>query len=160
MPLIRYEVTLGPDAARYPAAFAPVPASTTAKYAAAAAQGQTLTGQPGTLPIPAPYPVGTYDGVAAGPGAVLPGGSGGGGATGSRYMPAAWYPSQYYATQDLWGAIGGVRIYSDNAPPIPTSQAVGTTQVPGMRPRQPQWLRGRQVAMKPNRPRWLRWGHA
>lgn len=158
MPLIRYEVTLGPDAAKYPTAFAPVPASTTAKYAAAAAQGQTLTGQPGTRAIPAPYPTGTYDGVAAGPGAILPGGAGGGMAGGSRYAPPAWYPSQYYADQRLWGGIGGVRVYSDNAPPIPTSQAVGTTQVPGMKPRQPQWLRNRQVATKPTRPRWPRVG--
>jgi hypothetical protein len=158
MPLIRYNVTLGPDAARYPTAFAPVPASTTAKYANAAAQGQTLTGQPGTRGIPAPYPVGTYGGVAAGPGAILPGGSGGGMAGGSRYAPPVWYPSQYYATQDLWGGIGGVRVYSDNAPPIPTSQAVGTTQVPGMKPRQPRWLRNRQVAARPNAPRWPRVG--
>ena len=156
MPLIRYDVTLGPDAARYPTAFAPIPASTTSKYANAAAQGQTLTGQPGTVPIPAPYPVGTYDGVAAGPGAVLPGGSGGGMAGGSRYAPPVFYPNQYYATQDLWGGIGGVRVYSDNAPPIPTSQATGTTQVPGMKPRRPQWMYNLQVAMPPNAPRWPR----
>ena len=159
MPLIRYSVTLGPDAARYPTAFAPVPASTTSKYANAAAQGQTLSGNPGTLGIPAPYPVGSYEGVSAGPGAILPGGSGGGMAGGSRYAPPAWYPSLYYASQELWGGIGGVRVYSDNAPPIPTSQAVGTTQVPGMRPRRMQQLRHLQVAAKPNRPRWLRWGH-
>ena len=110
MPLVRYDVTLGPDAARYPTAFAPIPASTIAKYANAAAQGQMLSGNPGTMPIPAPYPVGTYDGVAAGPGAVLPGGSGGGMAGGSRYAPEFWMPSLYYARQELWGAIGGVAL--------------------------------------------------
>lgn len=157
MPLIRYDVTLGPDAARYPTAFAPVPASTTSKYAAAAAQGQTLSGNPGTLAIPAPYPNLSYDGVSAGPNALLPGGAGGGGAAGSRYMPPAWYPSQYYADQRMWGGIGGVRVYSDNAPPIPTSQAVGTTQVPGMRPRAPARLGRRQVSMPPNAPRWKQW---
>ena len=157
MPLNRYEVTLSEDAQRHPTAFAPIPASTISKYANAASQGQTLTGQPGTIPIPAPYPVGTYDGVAAGPGAILPGGSGGGMAGGSRYAPPVWFPSQYYATQDLWGGIGGVRVYSDNAPPIPTSQATGTTQVPGMKPRAPAWLHTRQVAMRPNTPKWERW---
>lgn len=158
MPLIRYDVTLGPDAAKYPTAFAPVPASTTSKYANAAAQGWTLTGQPGTRAIPAPYPNLSFNGVSAGPGAILPGGAGGGMAGGSRYAPPAWYPSQYYATQVMWGGIGGVRVYSDNAPPVPTSQAVGTTQVPGMKPRQPQWLRNRQIAAKPNRPHWPRVG--
>lgn len=150
MPLIRYEVTLPADAQRYPTAFAPVPASTTARWSKGAAQGWTLTGQPGTQRIPAPY---ADTGVLSGPGSPLPAGSGG-----SRYAPPFWMPSLYWARQVLWGGIGGVMVYSDNAPPVPTYQAVGTTQVPGMRPRQPRWLKQRQVATRPNTPRWPKWG--
>lgn len=157
MPLIRYECTLSPDALKYPTAFAPVPASTIAKYSNRAAQGQAQTGEPGTRAIPAPSPGFNVPGLRQGPGSPLPGGSGGGGATGSQYMPAAWFPSLYYATQQLWGAIGGVQVYSDNRIPHQTSQAVGTTQVPGMRPRKAQALRGRQVAAPPNTPRWALW---
>ena len=154
MPLIRYEVTLSDDARRYPTAFAPVPASTIARWSNRAAQGQTQVGQPGTQRIAAPY---ADVGPSARPGSPLPGGSGGGMAGGSRYADPFWMPSLYYARQELWGGIGGVMVYSDNAPPVPTQQATGTTQVPGMKPRRPQWLWGRQMAEPPNTPLFKRW---
>lgn len=157
MPLIRYEVTLPADALRCPGAFAPVPASTIARWSNRAAQGQTQTGQPGTRKIPAPY---ADVGPSARPGSALPGGAGGGMAGGTRYAPPYWMPSLYYARQELWGGIGGVMVHLGGRTavvPHPTSQAVGTTQVPGMRPRRPQRLRDRQVAMAPNTPRFRRW---
>ena len=162
MPLIKYEVTLPPDAQRDPTAFAPVPASTTAFWSKNQAQGWTLTGQPGTRRIAAPY---SDVGVPSGPGSALPGGAGGAGATGSRYMPAAWYPSLYFARQELAGSIGGVRagwlINARQGPagaPIPSRPAVPTTVQPGMRPRRLQQLRNRQVAMSPARPTYPRLG--
>jgi hypothetical protein len=169
--LIRYEVTLPPDALAHPTAFAPVPATTTAFWSKNMAQGQTLTGQPGTQRIPAPY---ADVGVQSGPGSALPGGSGGAGATGSRYMSPAWYPSLYYARQVLWGSIGGVRAgwlvsARQGAAGRPmhaltaaygSFQAAPTSVQPGMRPARTgrRWLRQRQVAADPNRPRFPRMG--
>jgi hypothetical protein len=162
MPLIRYEVTLPAQARCNPTAWAPVPASTTSFWSAAQAQGWTVTGQPGTRRIPAPY---SDVGVPSGPGSPLPGGAGGGGATGSRYMPPAWFPSQYYARQQLAGSIGGVRagwlVNARQGPagwPVPTRAAVPTTVQPGMRPHRMRQLLNRQVASSPNAPRWPRWG--
>ena len=150
MPTIKYEVTLSPEAQRHPTAFAPVPASKPAVYSNAMAQGWTVTGQPGTRRIAAPY---GDVGVPSGPGSPLPAGSGG-----SRYAPPFWFPSLYYARQVLWGGIGGVMVYSDNAVPKRTYPAVPTSAVPGMRPRRPVWLGGRQVSAGPNTPVWKRWG--
>lgn len=168
MPLIRYEVTLGPDAARRACAFAPVPASTTAFWSKPMAQGWTVTGQPGTRKIPAHY---ADVGVPSGPGSALPGGAGGAGGTGSRYMPPFWMPSLYYARQQLSGSIGGVRagwlvnarqgpagrpMHAVRADTYGAYQAAPTTVQPGMRPARPRWLRGRQVAAGPPLPRFGR----
>jgi hypothetical protein len=126
------------------------------------AQGWTVTGQPGTRQIPAHY---ADVGVTSGPGSALPGGSGGAGGTGSRYMPPSWYPSLYYARQVLSGSIGGVRagwlVNAKQGPagrPVRTYQAAPTTVQPGMRPRRPRWLRNRQVAAGPNQPKFPRMG--
>lgn len=162
MPLIRYEVTLPAQARAHPTAFAPVPVSTVAFFSKSRAQGWTVCGQPGTRRIPAPY---ADTGVLSGPGTALPGGAGGAGAAGSRYMPAAWYPNLYYARQQLSGSIGGVRAgWLVNARPGPaghptrTAQAVPATVQPGMRPRRARWLGRRQVAADPVTPTYPRWG--
>jgi hypothetical protein len=170
MPLIRYEVTLPRDALRHVTAFAPVPASTTAVWSKNLAQGQTVTMQPGTQRIPAPRP--GFGQVHAGPGSPLPGGAGGAGAAGSAYMPPCWFPSLYWARQQLWGAIGGVRAgWLVNARQGPAGRpmhaltarygafnAVPQTQQPGMRPHRARFLGQRQVAAGPVAPRWPRWG--
>ena len=169
MPLIRYEVTLPRDALCDPTAWAPVPASTTAFWSKNMAQGQTITGQPGTQRIPAPY---SDVGVRSGPGQPVWGGAGGAGATGSRYMPPAWYPSLYWARQVLWGSIGGVRAgWLVNARQGPAGrpmhsldtaygslQAAPTIVQPGMRPRRQRRLRQHQVMAEPNRPRFPNFG--
>jgi hypothetical protein len=159
VPLIRYEVTLSPDAQKHPTAFAPIPASTIAFFSAAQAQGWTVTGQPGTRRIPAPY---SDVGVPSGPGSPLPGGGGGAGGTGSRYMPPAWYPSLYYARQQLWGAIGSVAagyLLSGRGGPSPvrTYPAVPTTVQPGFRAWGVRQLGQQQVAMDPNLPKYRHW---
>jgi hypothetical protein len=170
MPLIRYEVTLPADARAHPTAFAPVPASNTSFWSKNMAQGWTVTGQPGTQRIPAPY---SDVGPSARPGSPLPGGSGGGMAGGSRYAPPFWYPSLYWARQALAGSIGGVRAgwlvnarQGEAGRPMHaltmrygSGQAAPTTAQPGMR----ALLAGRrmpgthQVATRPNTPHWPRW---
>lgn len=158
MPLIRYEVTLPPDARRFCTAFAPAPAATTSFFSKSRSQGWTVTGQPGTQRIPAPY---SDVGVPSGAGSPLPGGPG---SRGSRYMPPAWYPSLYWARQTLAGSIGGVRagwlVNARQGPaghPIRTHQAAPTTVQPGMRPRRQRRLGRRQVAMAPNAPKFENW---
>jgi hypothetical protein len=175
--LIKYEVTLPAQARCDPTAWAPIPASTTAFFSKSMAQGWQVTGQPGTVAIPAPY---ADVGVTSGPGSPLPGGAGGAGNTGSRYMPPEWWPNQYYARQVLWGSIGGVRAgwlvnakqgeagrpfhaltaNWQNPRPYGEYQATPTTRQPGMRPHLTgrRWLRQRQVSAPPNRPRFPRWG--
>jgi hypothetical protein len=161
MPLIRYELTLPADARRHVTAFAPVPASTIAKWSNAMAQGWTLSGQPGTRAIPAPY---ADVGPSARPGSALPGGGGGAGNTGTRYMPPRWYPSQYYARQWLWGGIGGVAaawLVNGNGGPSaqghPSAPAADTRWVPGKYRLSWPWMRQRPVMSGPVTPRWRWW---
>lgn len=161
MPVIRYEVTLSPDALRYAGAFAPVPVSTTARWSAAQAQGWTVTGAPGTRRTAAPY---ADVGPSARPGSALPGGAGGANPAGSRYMPPEWYPSLYYARQVLWGGIGGVAAGwlvngrgGPSAGEHPSRPAADTRWVPGKSGRAWPWLRGRQVTSDAPVPAWRRW---
>lgn len=148
MTTLRYEVTLSSRALDDPTAFAPIPAATTSRWSAAQAQGWTIHGQPGTEAIPAPRSaVGAFS---------RPGSPAFQGTTASEYMPARWYPNLYYARQVLWGAIGGVRIYSDNQIPIPAALAADPRWVtPVTKKRQP-WLGERQVSMGPVLPVWKR----
>lgn len=157
MPVIRYEVTLPPECQAHPTAWAPLPVATISRWAAAESQGQTVHGQPGTERIPAPYPTVGSGSFGAGPGSRFPGGAGGATGAGSQYMPPAWYPSLYYARQCLWGAIGGVRIYSDNRMPHPSRPAADTRWVPGKYRRSWPWTNDRPVMAGPPLPRWRWW---
>lgn len=152
MPRIRYECTLSQEALRHVMAFSPLPASTTSAWSLKQAQGSTVHGYPGTRAIPAPR-------SAVGPAARTSARAraGGGQQGGENYAPPFFYPNLYYAVQRLWGAIGGVRIYSDNQLPVPTVPAADARWVvPLTKPRQ-RWLLGRQLGQWPNLPRFAQW---
>jgi hypothetical protein len=148
-------------------AFMPVRAMTTSVFDISRSQGtpEDITGQPGTMGIPAPYPVATGVGHEDGYDK-LPSGL-----SESRYMPARWYPSLYFRPQHLSLGIGGVRIYSDNQMPLPAVDPrrlpvgsigpVGFAAYPGLTPATParpnRWVAGlgqRQVAWPKRLPSW------
>ena len=149
---IAYEVTLPPEALKYPTAFAPLPASTTSAWSLKQSQGQTVHGYPGTRAIPAPR-------SAVGPAARTSSQAriGGGQQGGERYAPPYFWPNLYYAVQNLWGSIGGVRIYSDNQLPVPTRPAADPRWVPPLTKPRHRWLLGRQLGQWPNLPRFAQW---
>jgi hypothetical protein len=142
MPTVR-QVLTGLPPQKGPTAFMPLRALSTAVMDVSRAQGtpEEITGQPGTMGIPAPYPPATGVGHEGGYDK-LPSGL-----SESRYMPPRWYPSIYYRPQHLSVGIGGVRVYSDNQMPVPAvdprrlpigSQGpVGFAAYPGLTPAAP-----------------------
>lgn len=147
-------------------AFMPVRAMTTSVMDVSRAQGTPgeIIGQPGTQGIPAPYPMMTPP-EAARPYFI------GGGLSRSWLMPSRWYPALYYRTQNLWGGIGGVRVYSDNLMPVPATDPRGLpagsigpaafAAARGLTPTTParpnKWVKGlgnRQVMWPQRAPSW------
>lgn len=120
MPGIRQTLT-GLPPQKGQTAFMPMRAMTTGVMDVSTAQGtpEDISGYPGTLPVPAPYPapgqVANVHGVD-----YLPSGL-----SASQYMPPVWYPSVYYRHQHLSRGIGGVAVYSDNMMPVPAQDPRG-----------------------------------
>jgi hypothetical protein len=166
MPTVR-QVLTGLPPQRGATAFMPVRAMTPSVMDISRSQGtpEEVTGQPGTMGIPAPYPAATSVGHEGGYDK-LPSGL-----SESRYMPARWYPSIYYRAQHLSMGIGGVRVYSDNQMPVPAVDPrglpsgvigpVGFAAYPGLTPTTParpqRWVAGlgqRQVSWPRRMPFW------
>jgi len=121
VPVIRQTLT-GLPPQKGTTAFMPMRVMTPSVYDISRAQGtpEEVTGHPGTLPIPAPYPATTHIGMDARGIDWLPSGL-----SASQYMPPVWYPSQYYRHQHLSRGIGGVSVYSDNMMPVPAQDPRG-----------------------------------
>ena len=121
-------------------AFVPVPAKTTAvvRYK------QAVTGQPGTIGIPAGKP----ELSASVNGTVIQSGYSGG----SSNMPAVWYPQQYYERHLT--ELPPVSIYSDNQMPVPAVDPVGRA---AMLARPPVFLGQSQLSAGKAMPRWPSW---
>ena len=168
MPVIRQALS-GLPAQNGPTAFMPLRAITPSGMDIKHAQHVTLTGQPGTQGIPAPYPDGPTKPVGNAKGSYFPSGL-----SASQYMPPRWYPQLYYAFQRVYGGIGGVTVYSDNILPTPAvdprgipSGAIGPAAFAayrGLTPTHParpnRWVRGlgtSQITWPKREPWWPDW---
>lgn len=122
-------------------AFVPVPAATTAKVA----YKTEVTGQPGTMGIPA-APAELAGHVNGMP--VRSGYSGG-----TSMMPPVWFPQLYFERR-LSEDATGVSIYSDNQMPIPAADPRGRA---AKLARPPQFLGQSQIKQPKGMPKWANW---
>jgi hypothetical protein len=139
-------------------AFAPVPARDGRGLGPWEAKG-TVSGQPGTMGVPAGLPEFGQGGLEAN-GVRLRGG-GGGYAMGSDTMRAqVWYPSLYWqralAQSTLTVPGQGPSIYSDNQMPVPAGTPLGRAAVLA---RPPTFLGNKQVSQPAGSkgPAWRDW---
>lgn len=120
------------------------------------ANGTDVSGQPGTMGVPAGMP--DFGDAGATVNGVSVRGSGAGYASGSgTYGLGAWYPQLYWlrkARNSLNTPGMGPSIYSDNQMPVPAADPLGVSAVMA---RPPVFLGQRDVPQPPAGPRWWNW---